>query len=370
MTMDDTTGGVVAENTGNTLAARLWGELPIYIFAVLGFAGCIMVWRAHGIYFHPGSLWQNFQLFAGFVIFLGAPVMMYRLFRTKPDSPISWFVEQIRSPEWRRIVIPSLPMLVMCIALIPAFSTFKSMIPRFTQFTWDATFIAWDRALFFGHDAWQVLQPVLGYPIVTALIAVIYHLWLMLLYAGVLYMAWSAWVPVATRRAFFLTYAMSWAVIGGIMATLFASVGPAFVEPILGMKGFAAQTDYLHAANEVIPVMVVPVQQLLVDGYFSSDGGLGKGISAMPSMHVAICVLYWLAGREISPAHGRFFFWFMVVIWIGSVHTAYHYAVDGLVSFAAVGALWWLAKLVFAAWDRVPSPVSQPTLRTNTVPAE
>src|SRR3546814_19180905 len=80
-----------------------------------------------------------------------------------------------------------IPMLVVCIVLLPFFSKMRAAIPLFNQYTWDDTFIAWDRAIFFGHDAWEVLQPVLGFPIVTAAVAVLYHLWLLLLYPGCLF---------------------------------------------------------------------------------------------------------------------------------------------------------------------------------------
>lgn len=351
-------------------SAWLWGEMPIYLFALCGLATCVVLWRAYNVNFDPVSVVMNFQLFAGFLIFLGSPLLILRLIREKPDSPITWVFDHFRSSQWRRRILVSLPVLAICIAIIPAFSTIKSMIPLFTDYDWDATFMAWDRALLFGNDAWVLLQPLLGYPILTAGIAVIYHLWMLLLYAGILFMLWSGRVDYDTRRQFFLTYCMAWPIVGGAMATYFASVGPVFVEPILGIRDFVPQTDYLAAANDQIPIMVVSVQELLVESFQASDRGLGKGISAMPSMHVAICVLYWLAARQISPVLARFFFWFMIVIWIGSVHTAYHYAVDGLVSLIAVVALWWLAKGIFAAWDCLPVPFGQPTLRTNTVPAE
>tara|TARA_B100001179_G_scaffold207489_1_gene172058 strand:+ start:768 stop:1211 length:444 start_codon:yes stop_codon:yes gene_type:complete len=147
-------------------------------------------------------------------------------------------------------------------------------------------------------------------------------------------------------------------------------VGPAFAEPLLGIDTFTDQMDYLRAANEQVRVMTVSVQDMLIARFHDQERSIGSGITAMPSMHVAISVLYWLAAREISPKAGRFFFWFMVVIWIGSVHLAYHYALDGLVSLVAIYCIWRTVPVVFRAWDRVTFPWSQPTLRTNTVPAE
>ncbi|MFM5923264.1 MAG: hypothetical protein ACKOPG_03635, partial [Novosphingobium sp.] len=85
-----------------------------------------------------------------------------------------------------------------------------------------------------------------------------------------------------------------------------------------------------------------------------------------------ICFLFYLAAREISPRAGRVMFALFVVIWIGSVHLAYHYWIDGLVSAIAVYGLWRLSGAFITWWDRTVEEreVGQVTLRMNTVPAE
>ncbi|MFM7402712.1 MAG: phosphatase PAP2 family protein [Erythrobacter sp.] len=258
-------------------------------------------------------------------------------------------------------------MLCLCVVLLPSFSKMKAAIPLFNDYTWDATFVAWDRAIFFGQDAWQVLQPVLGYPLITAGLAVLYQVWFLLLYPGILWFA-HARMDENVRRGFFLTYLLSWTVVGGAMATALASVGPCFVGPMLGDQTFDAQMAYLNAADAQVPVMTLKVQGMLLDWFNADANGLGSGITAMPSMHVAIAFLFWLALRRAASRAAPWFGVFFAITWISSVHLAYHYAVDGLVSVIAVAALWRLSALVFAAWDRWLA--RQATLRTNTVPAE
>jgi hypothetical protein len=41
----------------------------------------------------------------------------------------------------------------------------------------------------------------------------------------------------------------------------------------------------------------------------------------------------------------------MALIWIGSVHLAYHYAVDGLVSVIATAFVWGFVNAVIRGWD-------------------
>jgi hypothetical protein len=70
---------------------------------------------------------------------------------------------------------------------------------------------------------------------------------------------------------------------------------------------------------------------------------MGSGISAAPSVHVAMTVLLVLMMRD------RFGFrwptWiaaaYCATILVGSVHLGWHYAADGLLSIVLVPSLWW-----------------------------
>jgi membrane-associated phospholipid phosphatase len=80
----------------------------------------------------------------------------------------------------------------------------------------------------------------------------------------------------------------------------------------------------------------------------------------MPSMHVSIAFLFYLAMRHVSRAAKWLFFAFFVVILVGSVHLAYHYALDGIVSIAVTAVLWKLSWLFFTAYDRRRSAMPAP----------
>jgi hypothetical protein len=264
------------------------------------------------------------------------------LYRARPESPLRFIGALLARGQWARRFARGLPMLTALIVFMPAFSAIKSAIARFTPYSWDPTWIAADRALH-GTDAWRLLQPVLGYPIITSLLSVAYFLWFFLVYSGSIYFCFLA-RNVELRARYFITYFASWTVGGVVMAIAFASVGPCFVGPLMGIHDFDAQMAYLKAANEHYPVMILTAQNFVLNAQIHADHGLGAGISAMPSMHVAMAFLFALAIAPLSKLAKIGGYAFFLTIQVATVHLAVHYAVDGYMAVALTLSLWMLAR--------------------------
>jgi hypothetical protein len=285
-----------------------------------------------------GAYGNNLALYAStlsfFVIFTGGAALL----RARPDRPIQFLRDLLVRTRAAHHFMRGAPMLFALALFMPAFSAMKSAIPLFQSFSWDPVWIAVDRSIH-GADPWRILQPLLGYPAVTALLAAAYHLWILLIYAGGIYFCFFQ-KNAELRTRYFIGFFAIWTIIGVAMATGFASVGPCFVGPLLDDPHFNEQMAYLRAANEHFPIMVLDIQDQLVAWHLTGNYGLGRGITAMPSMHVSLSFLFFLAMRRVSQILGLLFGVFFVIILIGSVHLAYHYAVDGYVSIAVTWLIW------------------------------
>jgi membrane-associated phospholipid phosphatase len=134
---------------------------------------------------------------------------------------------------------------------------------------------------------------------------------------------------------------ISWIVLGTVLATVFSSVGPCFYGLLIGGNDpYAPLMTSLHAADKVIPVWALDVQEMLWSGFKESGGAPVLGISAMPSMHVATAVLLALLGWRINRPAGIALTLFALIIMIGSVHLGWHYALDGYVGAAGAYIVW------------------------------
>lgn len=252
--------------------------------------------------------------------------------------------------QWRigeRLLLAA-PVLAVAPAFFSAFTSLKSGLARLHPYTWDATIGGWDRALF-GQDAWRVLQPALGHPPVTFALSVLYSGWhaaMLTIFGG---LCFSLGRPVLRAQAL-LALVGCWALLGTWAATMLASVGPCFVGPlhVAAPDGFAPQAAYLQAANRQLPIWEFAEQSRLLSAAAAGKPALGSGISAMPSMHVAVAMLMMLVAWRFGRRAGIVGSVYFVIILLGSVHLGWHYAMDGLAGAAGAGLLWlaagWVAR--------------------------
>jgi hypothetical protein len=234
----------------------------------------------------------------------------------------------------------ALPVMLILPFFGAIFTNLKVLIPAIVPFSWDPTFAEWDRWLHGGYHPWQILQPLLGYPYVTSLINAVYHLWFFLAYGVICWQIVSTDRP-RLRMQYLLTFVLVWAVIGNIAAMLLSSAGPVYFGRVTGLPDpYAPLMSYLHQASAMAPVPALHVQDMLWRLYESHGLAVGGGISAMPSLHVAIAVSFVLLARAIDRRLAIAFTVFAAFILVGSVHLGWHYAIDGYVAIAGAWLIW------------------------------
>ncbi len=81
--------------------------------------------------------------------------------------------------------------------------------------------------------------------------------------------------------------------------------------------------------------------------------GRNIGISAMPSMHIVMAVLIAIAGWRINKWWGAGLTALAAIVVIGSIHLAWHYAVDGIAGTALALVFWWVAGIIVRAHFRL-----------------
>ncbi len=283
----------------------------------------------------PIKLIGTFLMVSG--LFIGV-VFLKELFSERPDSPFKFTREFVERKDYIMKLVRHIPVVLLICFFLPVFSAFKGSISAFSDYTWDNYWIEADRAIH-GQDVWTILQPFLGQPIITFVLGILYVVWLPLIIASVIYFSLLLERP-QLRTQFLLSYFSCWAILGSVFAILFSSVGPCFAKPLLGITDFDPLMRYLGSVNSQYPLVILQIQERLIGELAEGSLELGAGITAMPSMHVSMTFLYWLAVRRLNRWLGWAAFTYLIIIQIASVHLAFHYAVDGYFSMVGTLVIW------------------------------
>jgi hypothetical protein len=244
------------------------------------------------------------------------------------------------------------------IILLPVFTTaftsFKLSIPALIPFAWDQALMEADKALHFGRHPWEWLQPVFGHPALTSLISYFYNLWAPLM-MFVFYWQMFSLRNRPLRMQFMLSYVFAWAILGSLVALAFSSAGPCFYGDIVdGPNPYAGLMSYLNHADGSVKIWSLEAQSYLWENYLDKDAKIGGGISAFPSLHLCITTLIFLLCREIDRRLAWLSGAYVVIILIGSVHLAWHYALDGYLGILGAVLSWHLAGKLLRYTDEAP----------------
>jgi hypothetical protein len=265
--------------------------------------------------------------------------------------------------------------LVMMLALAPFESMFASIKSAFSGggFGYDEAIADFDKLIHFGHAPVKYLLSVAQNELLLRVIEFNYDvLWFVLCF-GVLY-----WVVISPRAEgirlrYCATFFFVWVIVGNVVAGMFSSAGPAFYHLVTGdAQRFATLRTFLESTAGSFS-SAADTQHYLWSLHEAGLSGFGSGISAFPSMHVALITMNALFVGQHSRKLGWIAGGYAFFIMVSSVYLGWHYAADGYAAvlltfgiyFAVKRALPWLRSL---GWR--PAPTSAPAGVSPTAAAE
>ena len=254
--------------------------------------------------------------------------------------------------------------LLMVLVLAPFEAMFASIKSAFSggDFGYDTVIADFDKLIHFGHAPVKYLLAVAQNEWVLRIIEFNYDvLWFVLCF-GILY--WVAISPRADgfRLRYCATFFAVWVIVGNVIAGLFPTAGPAFYSLVTGdtqrfskVRAFLENTagSFSSAADS---------QHYLWSLHQAGLSGFGSGISAFPSMHVALITMNALFIAERSRRLGIAAGLYAVFIIISSVYLGWHYAIDGYVAVILSSAIYVAVRRAtplskrLAEWRITPVP--------------
>jgi hypothetical protein len=337
-----------------TLRAHVWLIAPAEIYLIAVYCIALLLGR-------PGSF-----SFLGYerAFSIATPILcggfligraMYLMLVIRPRRLIHTIIDDLRTNYLtRQRLLQAVPIVIVLPLFNSACGLAKTLIPALHRYDWDATLARWDTALHFGVEPWRALAPILATPAMTSAANFIYCGWF---FGLATLWFWQAFAlrDRLLRMQFFIGYMACFIVLGNVVATILAAGGPCYYGRLVdGPDPYAPLMQYLGRVD--LPGYLnisVGLQNMLWNYYATGGSGVGAGISAMPSMHVAGATLFALLGWRTNRFLGIALSINVGLILIATVFLGWHYAIDGYVSIIGTVAIW---CIVGAVLQRVVAP--------------
>lgn len=304
-----------------TMRVWLWAVIA-YAVAGLGFVAL----ARHDTGFAMAQLGRSVPLNSGMIAMVVAGTLAFAVVLLRLG----------RARETRRRVPRALAALAASTLFVAVFTMVKTALPLVFPIWADPVLARLDAALHLGQDPWVLSFRHLPWLSPEAVTVIYVRLWM--LPACLLPVVLILFDPDEARVGRYLAlHFFVWVGLGNVLAAAFLSVGPVYYDALLGTDRF----DGLHAelaATGLAASGLGDVQRFLWAAFEHGEQAVGSGISAFPSVHVGMAAVFgfYMAdrfGRAGAVAGAGLTLIYLVL----SVHTGWHYAIDG---YASIGLVW------------------------------
>lgn len=300
-----------------------------------------------GMLAHYAVQWSlNFGLFGPFFAFTAG--VIHIAWRMKGRKRLAYRT-MISPKRLARFAAGTFFLLTGGLLFTSTFSAIKTSFPNGGGFQHDRVHADIDRVLHFGVDPFRYLYSFAQHSWLLRIVETNYGVvWFLVCYFT-LYFVMTSSRTDAIRVRFGLTWLGSWMIVGIWMAGQWLSAGPVYYGFVTGdVSRFADQLSFL-ATSANTKGSAYDFQQYLWFLHESNQQGLGSGISAFPSMHVALITVVALFVSERSRAFGALAWIYVGFIVLSSVYLGWHYAIDGYAAVVSVVVLYWGLRWIMPA---------------------
>jgi len=220
--------------------------------------------------------------------------------------------------------------------IITIYTTLKQAIPLINNSIYDIQLIAIEKWIHLGFNpAWELANSNPSH-LWTKTLDINYYLWFLV---KPLFFAYFLTHRNQCKRDHFISTYLGVLIIFVLIGIAIPSHGPCYVDP-----------EFFPVENMKISQHV---QDKLLEAYYNlekitlvNNGSMtyGMGIMALPSLHVAVCILY----IYFFWSEGLLWRWgtiiFTLMIFLGSLYSGWHYAIDGYVGGLIVLLVAWIIR--------------------------
>ena len=336
---------------------EIWADYLIYLGLLIYLAAGILYVASHhamlfgaiDIYEHTGLL--TYCLILPFVVMvIGIARITHRLDRRR----LLAYRHMFGPRRAARFVAGTL---LMVLVLVPFEAMFASVKTTFSDsgLIYDKVAADIDRTIHLGRAPVKYLLSVAQDTRVLHLIEFNYDMVWFIVCFGTLY--WVAISPRAdrVRLRYCTSFFLCWIIIGNLVAAMFPTAGPAFYGLVTGDNSrFSLVQAFLQTTAGTFS-SAFDEQAYLWILHQRGESGFGSGISAFPSIHVALITINALFIGEYSRRWAIVAWAYVAVIMLSAVYLGWHYAIDAYAAIVLVLLLYWGVSRLEPALRRAAS---------------